>query len=250
MEPGSTPAVTISELEAALAEIGAVRAARIVASAQGRIEEIHVLGLPGKSPKQLVRDIESCLMAGYGVAVDRRVISVAQIGIAGETPPVADVSELREFSHKRATDPEPEPQAGRERESEPEPEAAVSSRVRIAGVDTDSDSLRTTVRVRLESDGLEVTGESSGPAGTSTQQRMVAEATLRAVDQLPCVTRSYAVGDCSIMLLGGRQVVLCSIVTVTPEGEEALSGSALVRHTSESATVRATLDALNRRIGL
>jgi hypothetical protein len=239
MEPGSTPAVTISELEAALAEIGEVRAARIVASPDGIIEEIHVLGLPGKAPKQLVRDVESCLMAGYGVSVDRRKISIAQIGLAGERPPVADVSELRRFSDRPAA-PEPEP----------EPDTAAGRRVRIASVDTDSSSLRTTVRVRLESDGQEFTGESSGPAGTSTRQRMVAEATLRAVEQLPQVTLSYAVDDCSVTLLGGRQVAVCSIVTVTPEGEEALSGSALVRHTSESATVRATLDALNRRIGL
>jgi hypothetical protein len=240
MEPGSTPAVTISELEAALAEIGEVRAARIVASPDGMIEEIHVLGLPGKAPKQLVRDVESCLMAGYGVSVDRRKISVAQIGIAGERAPVADVSELRRFSDRPTYEPDPEP----------EPDTAAGTRVRIASVDTDSSSLRTTVRVRLESDGQEFTGESSGPAGTSTRQRMVAEATLRAVEQLPQVTLSYAVDDCSVTLLGGRQVAVCSIVTVTPEGEEALSGSALVRHTSESATVRATLDALNRRIGL
>jgi hypothetical protein len=242
MEPGSTPAVTISELEAALAEIGEVRAARIVASPDGIIEEIHVLGLPGKAPKQLVRDVESCLMAGFGVSVDRRKISVAQIGLAGERAPVVDVSELRRFSDRPTYDSEPE--------SDPDAELAPETRVRVASVDTDSSSLRTTVRVRLESDGTEYAGESTGPAGLSNRQRMVAEATLRAVEQLPQVTQSYAVDDCNVTLLGGREVAICSIVTVTPEGEEALSGSALVRHTSESATVRATLDALNRRIGL
>ena len=239
MEPGSTPAVTISELEAALAEIGEVRAARIVASADGRIEEIHVLGLPGKSPKQLVRDVESCLMAGYGVSVDRRIISVAQIGIAERLPaPLSHIQQGYDLPERDA-------------DTEAEAEVAVAAtRVRIISVDTDSDSLRTSVRVRLGADSAEFSGEASGPAGTTTRQRMVAEATLRAVEQLPNVGQSYAVEDCSISLLGGRQVAICSIVTVTPEGEEALSGSALVRHTTESATVRATLDALNRRIGL
>jgi hypothetical protein len=244
MEPGSTPApVTISELESALAEIGEVRAARIVASSDGIIEEIHVLGLPGKSPKQLVRDVESCLMAGFGVEVDRRKISIAQIGIAGDRHPMADVSELRRFS-----DSPPKP----ELDSEPETgtEVAAGTRVRIANVEVESTSLNMTVRVRLEADDAEYLGEASGPAGTSNRQRMVAEAALRAVEQLPNVTQRYAVDDCSVTLLGGRQVAICSIVTVTAEGEEALAGSALVRHTAESATVRATLDALNRRIGL
>lgn len=244
MEPGSTPApVTISELESALAEIGEVRAARIVASSDGIIEEIHVLGLPGKSPKQLVRDVESCLMAGFGVEVDRRKISIAQIGIAGDRHPTADISELRRFS-----DSPPRPDS--DGEPEPATEVVQGTRVRVANVEVESNSLHTTVRVRLEADGTEYVGEASGPAGTSNRLRMVAEAALRAVEQLPNVDQRYAVDDCCKTELGGREVVICSIVTVTAEGEEALAGSALVRHTAESATVRASLDALNRRIGL
>ncbi len=237
MEPGSTPAVTISELEAAIAEIGEVRAARIVASPDGVIEEIHVLGLPGKAPKQLVRDVEAVLMAGYGISVDRRKISVAQLGIAGERVPLAPVAPF-----PAPHDAEPEP--------EPELVSVANQRVRLADLEMDMDAIKMTVRVCLESEGVTYLGEASGPAGSKTRHRMVAEATVRAVEQLPGVDEHYAVEDVQIVLLGGRQVALCSIVTVAALSEEALSGSALVRHTAESATVRATLDALNRRIGL
>ncbi|MEI8082110.1 MAG: hypothetical protein WCI74_09730, partial [Actinomycetes bacterium] len=123
-------------------------------------------------------------------------------------------------------------------------------RVRMLGVDVDTDSLRTTVRVRLSAEGGQVVGEAVGPAGKSTGLRLVAEATLRAIEKLALTPSCYAVEDCLITTLGGRPVSVCSIVTVTSEGEQVLSGSAVVRHTSESATARATLDALNRRLGL
>ena len=86
MEPGSTPAVTISELEAAIAEIGEVRAARIVASPDGRIEEIHILGLPGQEP-QAARPRRRVLPhGGLRGRCGRRMISIAQIGLAEERP--------------------------------------------------------------------------------------------------------------------------------------------------------------------
>lgn len=261
MEPGSTPdAVTISELEAALAEITEVRAARIVASPEGRIEEIHVLGLPGKSPKQLVRDVESCLIAGFGVMVDRRKISIAQIGLAERPSPevvqvvqqpdfrLAEVRDnLEQSTRVEATDTAEETTP---EELEPITGAATGARIRIAGVDSESDSLWVTTRVRIERDDVESTGEASGPAGNNMRQRLVAEATLRAVETACEIADRYAVEEVCVALLGGRQVAVCSIVTVTTEGEEALSGSAIVHHTVEAATVRATLDALNRRIGL
>jgi len=261
MELGSTPAVTITELEGSLNQIAGVRAVRIVASPDGRIEEVHVLGLPGKAPKQLVRDIESALMALYGIAIDRRLISIAQIGVAEEPETVAETTstelpagEPTVEPAEEASQPEPaRPPIRQRRVADVHPigaPKAADQRVRILGVDVDSDSLRTTVRVRLASEGGQVSGEGVGPASKTAVLRLVAEATLKAVEKLAIAPRCYAVEDCSIMTLGGRPVSVCSIVTVTSEGEQVLSGSAVVRHTAESATARATLDALNRRLGL
>jgi hypothetical protein len=280
MEPGSTPAVTITELEASLAQIAGVRAVRIVASSDGRIEEIHVLGLPGKAPKQLVRDIESALQALYGISIDRRVISIAQIGEAEEPeapkPPLAAAPEpvvtddLAEAAPAPKADrlgrglasliPDGAPNAAAEPGAHPKRRyadvhpigapAPADQRVRIEGVEVDTDSLRSTVRVRLAGEDGQATGEAVGPAGRATVLRLVGEATLKAVEKLGISSGLYAVEDCSIAQLGGRSVSVCSIVTVTSEGEQVLSGSAVVRHTAESATARATLDALNRRLGL
>ena len=56
-----------------------VQAAQVVFAESGMPCEIHVLAGPEKSSKSLVRDIQSALTAQFGVLVDHRIISVAQL---------------------------------------------------------------------------------------------------------------------------------------------------------------------------
>ena len=56
-----------------------VQAAQVVFAENGMPCEIHVLAGPDKSSKSLVRDIQSALTAQFGVQVDHRIISVAQL---------------------------------------------------------------------------------------------------------------------------------------------------------------------------
>ena len=56
-----------------------VQAAQVLFAENGMPCEIHVLAGPEKSSKSLVRDIQSALTAQFGVQVDHRIISVAQL---------------------------------------------------------------------------------------------------------------------------------------------------------------------------
>ena len=56
-----------------------VQAAQVVFAENGMPCEIHVRAGPEKSSKPLVRDIQSALTAQFGVQVDHRIISVAQL---------------------------------------------------------------------------------------------------------------------------------------------------------------------------
>ena len=56
-----------------------VQAAQVVFAENGMPCEIHVHAGPEKSSKSLVRDIQSALTAQFGVQVDHRIISVAQL---------------------------------------------------------------------------------------------------------------------------------------------------------------------------
>jgi len=66
------------DMEETLRLIPGVLSARIVGDA-GDPVEVHVLAESGRHPKQVARDVESCLAAKFGLSIDHRRISVAQI---------------------------------------------------------------------------------------------------------------------------------------------------------------------------
>lgn len=214
MEHAISP-VTVEEIEDALRQVAEVKAARIVASPYGAIEEIHVVALPTKSPKQLVRDIESTVMAHFGIAIDHRKVSIAQLG----------------------------------QELVPKDESPRPVRPKIKSINIEISGVMANVTVSLEMGDGVVTGETSGPASQTGRERLVALATLAAVEQTMGHGFSFALEDVSVVQLGRERVAVCCVVLVSPLGEQAFTGSALVRQNDKDSIVRATLDAINRRMG-
>ena len=100
MDHGIAPEL-ILEIETALSHVAEIRAARIVSSDEGVIQEIHNLADPSKSPKQLVRDIESTIMASFGIPVDHKKISIAQLG--HETAPPSERSRVEPTTRAKIT---------------------------------------------------------------------------------------------------------------------------------------------------
>jgi hypothetical protein len=209
----SIPTATVAEIEEALAQVSEIRAARIVASDDGVIQEIHVLATPQKSPKQIVRDIESTIMARFGIAIDHRTVSIAQLG--------------RDAA----------PRDPRDR-----------GRARIKGVSAEVIGVRASAKVSLELDGEVYEGETEGPASTTGRRRLVAQATLNAVDKYLSGDFGFALEDVTLVDLGREKVAVSCIILVTPLGEQPLAGSAFARQGENESIVRATLDAINRRM--
>ncbi len=199
-----------SDVEKTLCQIQDITAARVVLSRERDIEELHVLASMGKNPRQLVRDIESALMARYGLAIDHKKISIAQLG----------KEEIRN----------------------------TSLRPRIISIGSGSSGTREHVAVQLEMDGKELTGEAEGPASRTGSLRLLAQATLDAVARFG-ENYSFALEDVDITQMGREKVAVSCVVLVTPLGEHSFSGSAVVRQNEKDSVVRATLDALNRRLG-
>ncbi|RJQ55074.1 MAG: hypothetical protein C4521_03150 [Actinobacteria bacterium] len=199
-----------TDVENTLCQIREVKAARFVLSRERQVEELHVLASTGKNPRQLVRDIESALMASYGLAIDHKKISIAQLGRE-------DISQE-------------------------------SLRPRIISVRSGSSGTREQVAVVLEMDGRELMGEAEGPASQTGRLRLLAQATLNAVVQFG-ENFSFALEDVHIVPMGHERVAVSCVVLVTPMGEHSFSGSAVVRQNEKDSVVRATLDALNRRLG-
>lgn len=103
---------------------------------------------------------------------------------------------------------------------------------------------RSIARVALGEGAGSVTGEATGEL-TSHGLGLLADATLDAVSNLLGITR-FTSGAASLVELGGQMVVV--VVVEEREGLQ-LVGAALVREGSITETaVRATLDAINRRL--
>jgi hypothetical protein len=66
-------------LQDLLCQLDGIYAARIILEKDKEPKEIHILASEAKSPKALTRDIQSALMASYGISVDYRIISIAQV---------------------------------------------------------------------------------------------------------------------------------------------------------------------------
>src|SRR5437773_8622957 len=75
---GQTDPWGIKRVENLITGLTGVLSARVVVTPLGEVSEVHVLTSSGMQPKQIVRNIESALMAQLGFKIDHRKISVAQ----------------------------------------------------------------------------------------------------------------------------------------------------------------------------
>jgi hypothetical protein len=201
-------------LEKELRRLPDIQAARIVAGYDGEPSEVHIVASPNKSPKQLVRDIQSVAIASFGFDIDRRRISIVQID-APETEFLFD----REF------------------------------RPRIMSITSESNGLRSTVKVALEHNDTQALGFAEGSVASAARHRLIAQATLDALRQLEPLAESLDIDAAHVVRIGGADVAVTTVIFVIPPDEQVVSGSAIVRQNNEAdAIARAVLDSTNRRL--
>lgn len=68
----------VKRAENLLTSLQGVLSARVEVSPMGEVTAVHILTHAGTSPKQMVRNVESALLAQLGLKIDHRKISVAQ----------------------------------------------------------------------------------------------------------------------------------------------------------------------------
>jgi hypothetical protein len=68
----------VRRAENLLTSLEGILSARVVTTPLGEVSEVHILAQAGLQPKQLVRNIESALLAQLGLKIDHRKISIAQ----------------------------------------------------------------------------------------------------------------------------------------------------------------------------
>src|SRR5688572_5727389 len=219
--------VDLDELEHELCRIPEITAARIVADGDGRIAEVHILSLPHKHAKQVVRDVQSVAMATFGIDLDRRIVSVVQLDAVASSS---------------ITGPDDDDLAGLHG-------ALGELRINVDGVTADRNGLQCTAKVVLTRGDQRSTGTAEGLVATSSVLRLVAQATISALRHLEPAAVRADVETATIIRLGERAVAVTTVIIVVLPYEEVISGSAVVRPAGEfDAVARSVLDATNRRL--
>ena len=231
----------LPELEEAIRQIPGVRAASVVTSAQAEPTEVHILASPGKAAKKVVRDVQSLALARYDIDLDHRIVSVVQIEdetANGDSPAVPAVPEP-------AADIVSDPVID-ETDDETDDESE-TARPSIAAITVRTSGSETEAEVTLVFADEEFAGSAVGPAAAHHRPRLVAQATLIALD--PLLGVPVEVDSAAVVTVGGNEVALVVVTVSVPRAAaQSVSGSAVLRGDDADAVARAVLDALNRRL--
>jgi len=208
-----------------LRELRDVSAVSVLADG-GQVTEIHITTFSNRSPKQLVRDVESALEAELGLRVDHRCISVAQKKESGEEEEVHELT-LADFC-------------------EPDQD---QSRVRFGAINVSYSELKGHAKVELWLDNLESAGFADGSCDQHDVNRLIASATLQSISHFVAEECSLSLGDVEVMRLGPDQVVVATVKFLLGRTDRTLVGSSVVSQNLHQSVVYAVLDAVNRVFG-
>ena len=200
----------IEEFQGTIQKLAGVINANIISDESG-MKEIHVLTDQSRHPKQISRDVQSVYAAKYGSVIDRKMISIAQIEV-----------DLPTRSMTRILVDEVKYQIGSESQAK--------------------------VNVTLRHDNEIFKGIATGVHTKRNSKRLVIDATLKGLNELFGSTQDIVLEDFETVKLAGIEVYNVALCAINGVSEEIHVGSAIVRGDDKEALVRATLDALNRRI--
>jgi hypothetical protein len=244
----------IKRAEELLATLPGVIAARIIASDNGAVDEIHVLTTSEVTPKQTVRNIESALIAHLGMRVDHRKISVAttlEAGQSKEATREAKEKETREREAKLVADAAASAVAAHTAQSQlPVKLERVNGRL-LYFEDVEVRRSRAkgiACRVTLKKGEETFVGEAEGMENERSRIELAARAALQALAQAEPSDRALALDGVRLIEAFDREFVFVGVTARFARTSALLTGSCEIRESAETASVLAVLDATNRWI--
>lgn len=243
----------IKRAEELILTLPGVISARIIAGESGAIDQIHVLTTAELTPKQMVRNIESALIAHLAMRIDHRKISVATTteakpkllpeearppagpGSAGmPAPGYEGAAQQQRMGHGSAPAPRTGPFARR----------LYFEDVEVRG----SRSKGLSCRVTLRKGNSSFIGEALGIEGDRSRVELAARATLLAIADADNREGQLGVAGVKVFDAFDRTFVFVAVSVRSGRENKILTGSVEMRESAESAGVLAVLDATNRWI--
>jgi hypothetical protein len=209
----------VRRAENLLTSLQGVLSARIVVSPLGEVQEVHVLTQGGTPAKQVVRNVESALLAHLGLKVDHRKISVAQ---TAEVRPieVLDQDAVRELASRREV---------------------LFNALEFQG----ASGSRLTLSVTLQLGDDELTGGAESVDNSRARMQAAGRAAVTALEKV-WPRGTLEIEGVQVVEAFGRRYVMAGVLVVEPRGTSLLTGTCELAESSERAAVLAVLDATNR----
>lgn len=173
------------------------------------LQEVHILASTNRAPKQIVRDVETALLAAFDYRIDRKIISIAQI----------DTEDYKGIK-----------------------------RIRYEGIVLETNDHNIECKVTLNYEGEEFSATEIAIKTTLNRRKVVAKATVSAVERIIGQSYVFDIQDILLNTSRDVNFISVIVNMIINESEESMVGSALVKNDINEAIAKATLDAVNRRI--
>jgi len=216
-----------AEAEDGIRGLPGVEDARILVE-DGEVREIHVICGSGKPAKLIVKDVVGLMWTRYNRRIDHRVVGVVRVQPRSNGRPDA------------AAEAAPDPLPGTAEEAR---------RIRFGSVNLYMDGARAQAQVELRWKGVLRMGSASGWCSREGAHRLVAAATLAALQEFLDDDVALGVEEVEVVRMGGHEVAIVGLALLTHRQEKLLAGCCTVGRDLPQAVVLATLSALNRVIG-
>jgi hypothetical protein len=203
-----------AKIKQAIASLPDVQSSNVEFDRDGTILAIHIVASTRRPAKQIVRDVESILIADFDIKVDHRKVSVARI------------------EHKAGGRP------------------ARALRPKFVSLKLETAAGKGKAEVVLERAEFEATGEAEGITASGGNLRLIALATLRAVGKLIGGDAGFELLDVIRIKAGERYALVVLANYVVPDSVRNLAGCVQFEDNEHEATVLASLDACNRIVEL
>ena len=173
------------------------------------ITEIHILANKLRSPKQIVRDMESCILASFDYKIDRRLVSIAQI----ETDDHDSIE-----------------------------------RIKLCSISMNSFNDITECCLKLSYEDQEYSVTAKAIDTMANRRKLVATCTVKAIEKIIKQTSIFDIEDVIVNMNDKVNFVTVLVNLLVKSDEEIMIGSAIVRKDVYESIAKAALDAINRRI--
>ncbi len=172
------------------------------------IKEIHILSTIDKNIKQLVRDVQSAITAAFGIQVDYKVISIAQIN-------------EHEIKH---------------------------ARIRIDSINVKNIDNFIEAHVTLILEGIKYEGRCIKVKSKNNKFKAVAEAAIMALEAYMDNKGVFYLEGLERITVAAREIFVIMIGISIDNKEELLVGNSIITTAEDESVVKAVLSAINRRI--